>query len=397
MPVTLDDLITPDTQASILRLFLTKLASLNWPVTNWGKFGSFRSLLTVEAEALSNLSQLVAKIARGGLLDLARGDWLTLLAKSNFDLDREAAVFTEGNEHLTCAPGNGPYNITPGQLWFKSTNGLLYNNTTGGTLTSSSPLDINIKAEQPGSVYNRTDGDITAMVTPLVGVTAINQPLTGNPDWTSVQGSDEEQDDELRSRCRTRWASLGAEKTRDAYVYLAKNVPAIVAPGSGLTQITKIYVDDTNPDGPGTIRIYLAGDGGGIAGATLTAADAWLQSHKGLCAVLTNQGAIDDTVTLEALVQCTGDVDDVIADLTAKLDVFQSSLDVSDGASLGRVRRAQLNKILMSPDTAFDDPDLLLLLNGAEVDIQPNLGHFAKLAYTISAYGGTGSIQVQAI
>jgi hypothetical protein len=46
------------------------------------------TLLRIEALSLSDKVKLVAAIARGVLLDLSSGAWLTLLARSHYGLDR---------------------------------------------------------------------------------------------------------------------------------------------------------------------------------------------------------------------------------------------------------------------------------------------------------------------
>jgi hypothetical protein len=169
-------------------------------------------------------------------------------------------------------------------------------------------------------------------------------------------------------------------------------------PGN-LTQITRVFVDSTNPDGPGTIRIYLAGDSGEITGDTLTVADAYLQSRRGLCAVLATQGSIDDTVVVTARVRCrAGFKESAKAAIQDALQEYRRSLSIGDGVTVaGVVYRAQIVEILMAPEGVVDVPLGMLFLAGQPLDYAPAKGHLAAISWTNSNVGDGGSIQFEEI
>jgi hypothetical protein len=407
MTLSLDDVLVPDSADTLLTFLFTQLAAppRKWPVTNWSKFGAGYPLLKTFAAAGADFGSLIRQVAAGGLLEYATGEWLTLLAKNAYGLDRTAAVFARPYVKLTCSALNGPYTITPAQLRFRLADGRTYQsaNTANVALAAGGTAELDFIAAATGEAYNVEIADEITPVTILVGVTwEFEETETSSGTAMSVQGSDEEDDDDLKERCRGRWSSLGVEKTYLAYEYLARNVPAILANVDGdFSQITRVLVDDTNPDGPGTVRIYLAGEAGAIAGDTLTEADEYLQSRKGLCAVLATQGSIDVAVSVEALVQCAeAHVDAAIEAIEAGLEAYNASLPIGDGAvsnPTGVIQRAQVVEILMAPEGVTNVVLDTVLLNGAAFDYTPSKGNLGQMTISVGIYGSSADIQVQGI
>lgn len=217
-------------------------------ITEWVSGGVLKTLFEIDAEAVYQLEQLIPALAESGFVDLASGDWLTYLAKSQYDLDRAVSVFTLDTVRLTNSSAS-PYTITVNQLWFTTATGVRFNNTQGGTLAANGgTLDVQVIGENPGASFNVPRGTITSMVTPLSGVTCTN--ITGG---LIRAGVDTESDERLRVRCKTRWPSLGAEPTKDAMV-----ARALAASPS----ITRVKVADNAPRGPGTVDVCVYGEGG---------------------------------------------------------------------------------------------------------------------------------------
>lgn len=175
----LSDLILARTRAQILDALIAQLQAGEMPTTDWTEGSPERVLLEAEAASQVDLWAVASAIASGGLIDLASGAWLTLLAKQRYNIDRTAATATQGTIRLTCSASAGPYTITAGQLQFKGASGNLYRNTTGGTLNTSSTLNVTVVAEAAGSDEgNDPSSTITTMTTPLAGVTCTNPPAT---------------------------------------------------------------------------------------------------------------------------------------------------------------------------------------------------------------------------
>ena len=301
MATTLDDVLTPDSEDQALAFLLTQLAALGFPTTAWQTGGVAYTLLRVQAKALSNLAGLIAKLARGGLLDYAEKAWLTLLAKGWFQLDRYLSTFAVGQVALTVAPGSGPYTISAGQLWIADNFGHRYNSSNTGSvvLASGTTTQVPFRAENPGAAFNIAVGSGLTLTTPLPGVTAA-LPDLGTGTWLTTQGTDDESDPALRTRCRTRWATIGLQKPRDAYVYLATNTPGVATPPS------RVYVDDANPRGPGTLNVWIAGPAGPVSTADEALVRAYVVARKSPCADVQVANAVPVAVAITADVYYDG-------------------------------------------------------------------------------------------
>src|SRR5690606_5508813 len=126
--------------------------------------------------------------------------------------------------------------------------GRTFRNTTGGTLNAGGTLTLQWEATLAGSQHNVGNGQVTTLVTSRAGV-SISNPDSGSGTWFTTLGQDEESDADLRIRNSTKWATLSLEWVEAAYVYAARTLGA-----------RKVKIDATNPRGPGSVDVYLAGD-----------------------------------------------------------------------------------------------------------------------------------------
>jgi len=293
VPVSLAALCQRISEAENLASFLDVFRTAGFSVDSWRAGGGFHTLTRACARGLTSLSEVVQQIARGGFLDLATGDWLTLLARSWFGLTRRPASYTYQTLTLSSSAAAPPYTIVPGQVWVSTSatpgQGYRFNNTTGGTLPSGGTLNVTIKAESPGAAYNVDLHDVTVMVTSLPGVLCDNIAVI-------TEGLNEESDAELKVRCRGRWPTLSAPEHMPGggYEFLAKTDPET---GEARPGVTRAYCDIDNPDGPGTIRVYLAGPEGPVTGAVVSSVDAELQPRRGASCTLTTLSAVEEEIT----------------------------------------------------------------------------------------------------
>jgi hypothetical protein len=199
MTMQLDELLHSDTEDDVLEFLLTELAAADppWPITDYVNGDPGLTLLRVVARAIAQQVLLVKEVAAGAALELAAAlptpGWLTLLAKSWFELDRELAVFARPRLRLTCSPSAGPYTITPGLLWARAiATDRRYNvaNAANETLNAGGTLDLEWRAESPGAAYNLALGALVELVTPLPGVTlATVETVPGSGSCMATQGS----------------------------------------------------------------------------------------------------------------------------------------------------------------------------------------------------------------
>jgi uncharacterized phage protein gp47/JayE len=292
MAVSLTSLLSTVTETAALEKVLGLYSSLGFRVTSWVSGGTGLTVARILARLLSEHSPTVQAIAKGGLLEWAEGDWLTLLADDFYDVQRTPATRARHTVRLTCAASAGPYTLTASQVWLATDSGVRFRSVTGGVLASGSYLDITVEAELAGTSGNVAGGTITSLVTSLAGVTATNTA-------TTVLAVDEELDPELRQRCRDKWASVAPQDAAPGgtYRYWARKASS---------SVTRVYVDDNNPDGPGSLRVYLAGNAGPVASDVSNAVNAVLQQRRAAKAIVATLSAVERVCTMTGTVYVSG-------------------------------------------------------------------------------------------
>lgn len=296
----LADLLPSKTAAQLREAVLTRLSDIGFPVTSWASGGVARTLVEGFAYLVADARVAIMLVVKGGLLDEAERAWLTLLAKSAFDVERILATFAVGEVTLAETAGGGPHTITAGQMIVGrngsgSTSARRYVAVTGGTLNPSGTLTIRVKAEEPGTAYNLAHGDVAFLFTPLPGVT-----VSAASGWLAASGCtpavDEETDARLRQRCRDRWATLGSGFTRAAVRYWCTS--ALFSDGSsvGCTR-----VGFSVPPGDGSYVVYVAGATGGLGSTGVTRLQAVLEERK----PLTDSPAVTDAAEVTLAVSGT--------------------------------------------------------------------------------------------
>jgi len=221
----LAELLTSKTRDEVLTDMLSALQSVGFPTSGWYSTSVPYRLLYAVASVYSSFSSTLVSVTSGGLLTLSTGKWLTLLASNVFGLDRYAATFAVGTLTVEDVAGGGPYTIAANQLWFTDATGLRYNNTAGFTIPLSGSVAFSVQAESSGSAYNVATDAITEMSTPLPGVSYLTGQSAYNytSPWLTTQGTDEETDADLISRCQDQWSTLGYGQNADWYRYYARN------------------------------------------------------------------------------------------------------------------------------------------------------------------------------
>lgn len=275
MPLSYKEVTQPSTEDEMRTLLLELLTLAGFPATAWQDGSVPRSLYEVEATVLVQLQELIAEIGKGGLLDEATGDWLALLAISLFDEERVAAIKTQGLATLACSALAGPYTIAVAQL--VATNGSKrFRNTTGGTLVAGGTLQLTFEAEEAGAAYNIGSGTLTTLLTPLAGVTISNPALPPGSTWITQSGADQESDEQLRARCRAKWATLGTGATTDSYVFWARDA------ASAVRKVNVLEASNAGVLAPGYVTLYIAGDLNTVGVDEVTAVGTYIAARRPL-------------------------------------------------------------------------------------------------------------------
>lgn len=277
MAMSYTELTQPTSEEDMLRKLLELATLAGFPATSWQSGSVPRTLLELEGTVLAELTTLIASIGAGGLLDDASGDWLTLLARSQFAEERSAPVRTRGTVVLTCSALAGPYTIAVGQLWATTAAGRRFRNITGGTLASGGTLAVTFEAEEPGAEWNVAAGSLTILLTPLAGVTINNPVDLSSGTWITQTGAPEETDEQLKTRCRAKWATLGTGSTADSYAFWAR------AASSEVRRVKVLEHSDEGTPTDGHVTVYLAGETGTVGAQAVTDVTAYIAARRPLC------------------------------------------------------------------------------------------------------------------
>ncbi len=222
--------------------------------TAWQELDVAPTLVHIGAELRSKNSKVSVQLKEAFMSGTARGEALTKTASGFFGNTREPAVEAQHLVTLACTATEGPHSIDVGALVVSHEDGQTFRNVEGNaitypvTLASGGTQTLLFAAEVAGADGTIADA-LTAetvtlsLVTTLSGVSITSHTL-------EQSGQDEESDDRLDERDNLRWTERAVTKSDDG---LAQRALA-VAPG-----IVSVAVDSTNPRGPATTDVYIAG------------------------------------------------------------------------------------------------------------------------------------------
>jgi uncharacterized phage protein gp47/JayE len=308
-----EELVIPETKASIEETQLALAEADGLPVTAWGSSSVFRILFSIFATLLARLWFGISQVARGNVLETSTGAWLTLLAR-NYGEERLAPTFTVGTFKLTDA-GGGPHGPLAVGAVTVAVGDLLYTNTASGTVPASGSLDLEFRATVAGAAHNVPNGSAVTLVTSLPTVTVANPAVGSTGTWVTTLGTDVESDAALRTRLSAKWASLSTGSPPAAYLYWALSTSGV----------TRAKLDDGNPDGPGTTRVYV--DNASSVSALQASLDAKVPtgSVSTAMAATTQAVVISGIVTVErtvaSIAEATADVTANLTDLAGEIDI----------------------------------------------------------------------------
>lgn len=342
MGLTLQQLLNPATEDDATTTILGILSSIGFASTSWQAFAVPRLFVRTAARLYSTVAGDVASIAAGGLLDLAaalapdadtgRSPWLDLLAISAYGNPPFDPTTTVGTFQLVDAGGAGPTTISANQLIVTTPDGLTFTNTAGGTLTLSGLVNLPFSATSPGASYNLANNYTPlSLVTTLPGVTVSNPIPSGQTSWITTQGTDPESTASLVQRCKTKWPTLSSAGPSAAYINWAR---------TGDSSIARVVVDDQNPDGPGTVRVYCASASGAASSTAISNADAVIQLNKALTATVATLGCANVALTVAGTVYVVAaSYPAAAAAISAALSAIVSAANV---AASGRISYSQV-------------------------------------------------------
>lgn len=332
VPVSFASLIEPWSKDTALAFVLDGFRGLGFKTTSWGSGGLGLTVANFLADFICQSRAVTNEIAKGALLRYASLTWAKARAYSDYDELPTPAVRTVGRFRLTSSAGAPPYTRSARSVWVTTSGGLRYVNTAGFTLASggSSYVSVEFEAEYAGAAYNIPVGSTLSLVSAMPGVTVTN-PEHANSDWITTDGADEQSVESLVQQCVDKWATRSWQTPAQAYDYWARQASPLV---------TRVFVDDQNPDGPGTLRVYIAGSAGGISDAGVIAAvDAVMQARRSITATVLTLGTQTQTVAIGGVVYVSGvasstvqaGVEAAIAELFAAIPIGGTVIGTASG------------------------------------------------------------------
>lgn len=305
--MTIEDLTTPMTREQVQASIYKVLAALGVNTTAWLSGSVVRTFVVGSSLVMSAFTYLAADIGKSGFLALSSGPWLTLVARYVYGVERIEASYASGVVTLTNA-GGGVYTIDAGDLIVASSStGHTYRNIAAFSLPAVSSADISILATDPGAGSTAPSGDITTLVTPLLGVIAVNDE--------AVVGENDEADEPLRLRCAEKLGALSPMGPWDAYGSALRNAKRPDGTSLGITRIRLV------PDGFGRLYVYCATTGGELPPADLPYADEAVQqwaAPQAITAIVLSATGVTLAVTAEVFMYNTSGL--TVAEIEAKLD-----------------------------------------------------------------------------
>jgi len=321
MAITLQQIQHPISEDEALEWVLQVLTELGFSARSWQQGSVPLTFATLFAKGYAGCFQTIAAYSYMGFNETSTNTALSAFSRSHYDNSRVAATRTQGTVRLTNASG-APHVVTASQLLFKDVNNSFsFRNLTGGTIPAGGTLDVTVEAEVAGSDRNVALNTITVMTTTLTGVTCTN-PDVGGGTWITSEGTDVESDTVLRARNRGKWSTRTYASPPEAYEQFALE---------SSENIARVGVDDSNPGGPGTVHVYIAGAAGASAAGDVTDAQDYTDDRIPITSDCTVYAAVADSQNLGATIYIEASKN-TLATQTA---VEQAATDYINGLPVG--------------------------------------------------------------
>lgn len=249
----LDELIEPVTRDEVQQSIYDALGTMGVNTTAWKPGSVVRTMIVAVSAVMAAFSTLQKDITRSGFLEFSWGNWLTLVAKYVYGVDRITATFASGNVTVRNT-GGGVYAFDPDDLIFaNAVTGYTFRNTEAVSIGPSATALVAVSATQAGTASNSAPGEITNMVSVVLGLECTND--------AALTGADEESDAALRSRAQQKLGALSPMGPWDAYSYAVRSATYPDGTSIGVTRIRIVK------DGFGKVTTYCATASGDVDGS----------------------------------------------------------------------------------------------------------------------------------
>lgn len=260
MTLTLEQIRTELPESEAIADLLEVFEAGGFELGAWQSGGIRRSVFQLMAKFCQIGQSFADSLSRIHFNSDATGTALTHYSRENYGNERNPAVATVGWIRLSGLAIGPPYTVVAGDV-VVSDGIRTYRNITGGTIPAGGYIDLQFSAEVPGAAGDVGNGVITTMVTTYAGVSCGNPAYGTTGTWIITHGAEAENDAALQARNAAKNSTLSVLKTLDdRYEYIAR---------TAYTNC-RVKVDSTNPRGPGTVDVYVAGPTGAAGAGDVT-------------------------------------------------------------------------------------------------------------------------------
>jgi len=355
----------------------TDLADEGVTVTGFSPTSAARGLIALDARALAYEQAVRAEVVRSVLLenpDNRDAAWIDrkvvgFFRVTRLEETRAVHVFTLTNQSAT----GGPYTIKaagsggPGaSIEAQAANGVRFRNITGGVLQAGigQELVLEFEALTAGLAGNIGPGEIFK----ILGGAVPGVEISTLPDSIIQAARDRETNSQYVNRALGRWGTLAAGGHPTAVEFRIL---------SGVETITKIGVRDDNPNGPGSVDVYLANAAGPATLDECTDAAAVFGPYeplgsRGLWRYLP---AIAKTVAVTGTIELDGTNANAIANAESALALLVAQWPMQAGKKLdeklvgGIVRGGEFEEYLIPGFRGVADADLSSPVDDTILDV----------------------------
>jgi hypothetical protein len=302
---------------------LADIAGQGVDLTGYDEFSLAKALLNEQARA-RNAEQAVrvtlAQTVDPNALASLDPSWVDVVLQGRYQVTRNPALSTQGTVSVAVASGQGPYTFSAGDLLIQDTTTGAYfasANLAPTGVTSASPGTLAFAAQTPGAATNPVGSPTFKLISAPPG-SSLGLSFSG---WARTQaGTDAEPNLAYVARALSRWGTLGYGGNMDAVNYwIPTSTPTV----------TRWWIDDANPGGPGTWFAFLADSAGPATSGELASVQVYITPRAALgTAQVLALAASATTVNVTAQTQQDGSNPNVLTNQGAALALLQAAAPV---------------------------------------------------------------------
>jgi hypothetical protein len=355
------EIVTQRTQDEILEEHYQDLAAQGVDLEGLQEESLLRGLPWSAAKILAAGEETRVNIARGGLPSQAKTlsttAWIELIGSDYYARDLDPATFSVGTMRAHATASASSNTIQAGQFVVRYGSGstaILFENAEAFTPTLGSYVEVSFRAKVAGSSGNIGNNAILALVTSYPGFSVTNPPVGSTGTWLAARGRDKESAVKYADRLFARWADLSEGVSSERFARLVR----LAFTSAGLTNpIARIYVDDSNPLGPGSVRLFLATDAGPASADEVARVQDYIDPRWS-----TGQGAFVAAAALSQSIAVTGTIKGPTNATTALTQASAALAALAPTYSIGgaTVYIEQIRTALMNGVTGAVDVTLTL-------------------------------------